>query len=269
MGRQKSPEKQAEERAQFMWNEALRSIRFCPEPTYQFEVGENPKIGNLVNPKIVNKFFDGKLYLVEFESKETDNYGKPTGNTVKIERYFTWYKLRPKADTDYSFIRNKDVRLSFTHTMIDSILSKKYFFGIDMEPDYQRGYVWTQEDKEKLIDSIFNNIDIGKFALIHKRNYGQPDVPLYEVLDGKQRITAICEFYENRFPYKGKYFNDLSYLDRWHFMDYGINIAEIDYADKATILKYFLILNTSGKCISKEHLAKVEKMYNKIKDNQS
>ena len=87
------------------------------------------------------------------------------------------------------------------------------------------------------------------------------DEPLYEILDGKQRINALCEFYENRFPYKGKYFNDLSARDRNHFCNYGVDVAEIAQADKATILKYFLMLNTGGKQISEEHLAKVEKMY--------
>ena len=80
-----------------------------------------------------------------------------------------------------------------------------------MNPDYQRDYVWELSDKQLLIDSIFNNIDIGKFAFIHldyktwnKTGYA------YEILDGKQRLKTIIDFYENRFSYKGIYYNDLS-----------------------------------------------------------
>ena len=50
-----------------------------------------------------------------------------------------------------------------------------------------------------LLDSIFKNIDIGKFVLIHlsdsewvERGFG------YEILDGKQRLSALIEFYENK-----------------------------------------------------------------------
>ena len=125
----------------------------------------------------------------------------------------------------------------------------------------------TLEDKQKLIDSIFKNIDIGKFAFIHKPF--NSNEPLYEILDGKQRINALCEFYENRFPYKGKYFNDLSARDRNHFCNYGVDVAEIAQADKATILKYFLILNTGGKPISDTHLNKIKKLYEEELANNS
>lgn len=37
-------------------------------------------------------------------------------------------------------------------------------------------------------------------------------------------------------------------------------------ADKATILKYFLMLNTGGKAISEEHLDKVRALYKNITD---
>jgi uncharacterized protein with ParB-like and HNH nuclease domain len=117
--------------------------------------------------------------------------------------------------------------------------------------------VWTTKDKVNLIDSIFNCIDIGKFAFI-KKNYG--DDYLYEVLDGKQRIRAILDYFENRFPYKGKYFNDLCNRDKDHFEEYNISVAEARNLSKEQILQYFLMLNTGGKIMSKKHLDKVRNM---------
>ena len=260
MGRKKSPEKQKAEREQFKWDQAVREVKFCPEPTYQFNVSDSIKIGFLENAVVIDKYFDGKLYKIEYDSKLKDSYGRDTDEVEREYQYFTWYKLRPIRvwDDGNSFIRNEDVRLYYMNTSIHNILGKKYYFGLDMDPDYQRGYVWTQEDKENLIDSIFNNIDIGKFVFIHKPISSEY---LYEVLDGKQRITAICEFYENRFPYKGKYFNDLCVKDQNHFEDYHVSLAEIESADKETVLQYFLMLNTTGKAIDKDHLEKVRKLY--------
>ena len=81
-----------------------------------------------------------------------------------------------------------------------------------------RGNVWDIEDKVKLIDSIFNNIDVGKFAFI-KVPY-KDNSPSYECLDGKQRVTALIEFYEGRFEYKGlKYYHSnikLTFLGLLH-----------------------------------------------------
>ena len=121
--------------------------------------------------------------------------------------------------------------------------------------------MWSNEDKVRLIDSIFRNIDIGKFALVRK---DWNEKYLYEVLDGKQRIRAILDFYENKFPYKGKYFNDLCARDQNHFEDYMISMAEIDETDQKTILKYFLMLNTGGVQMDKEHLEKVQKQYDNL-----
>ncbi len=136
-----------------------------------------------------------------------------------------------------------------------------YNFGIDFNPDYQRGYVWDDTDKVLLLDSIFKNIDIGKFVLIHlsdsewvERGFG------YEILDGKQRLSALIEFYENKLAYKGKYFNDLSKKDKRTFTDHQIAVAEVRETDKKMVLKYFLMLNRTGKSMDESHLIEVEKM---------
>lgn len=82
----------------------------------------------------------------------------------------------------------------------------------------------------------------------------------YEILDGKQRLNAIIEFYENRFPYKGKYYNDLSAKDKRVFENHHISVGEIKEADKKVVLKYFLMLNRTGKSMDKSQLDKVEQM---------
>ena len=89
----------------------------------------------------------------------------------------------------------------------------------------------------------------------------------YEILDGKQRLSTLIEFYENRIKYKGKFYNELSGNDRYVFKHHSISVAEVDATDKQTILKYFLMLNRTGKVMSSEHLATVESMLNKISTN--
>lgn len=130
-----------------------------------------------------------------------------------------------------------------------------------MNTYYQRGYVWTKEDKELLIDSVFNNIDIGKFVLVHLSDYEYLERGRsYEILDGKQRLSTLIEFYENRFPYKGKYYNDLSYKDKRTFNRLTISVANVHETDKKTVLKYFLMLNRTGRSMDKTYLDKVEQM---------
>lgn len=82
---------------------------------------------------------------------------------------------------------------------------------------------------------------------------------MYEVLDGKQRLSALQEFFEDRFTYKGKYFIQLIQRDQNHFGNYSISLAESqnELTEKQK-LEYFIRLNKTGRVMNKEHLEKVE-----------
>lgn len=78
--------------------------------------------------------------------------------------------------------------------------------------DYQRGVVWTPRQRSLLIESFIMNIPIPPIFL-YEKNYSY-----YEILDGKQRISAIVDFYANKYPLEnlevwkelnGKSYNDL------------------------------------------------------------
>lgn len=123
--------------------------------------------------------------------------------------------------------------------------------------------MWDFDDKVKLIDSIFNNVDIGKFVLINRPyKTGQKS---YEILDGKQRLLALIEFFENRFEYKGVMFKDLSFTDKTHFENYSISWCDVkDEITKKQKYQYFLKLNIGGKPVDKKHIAMVQQLYNSI-----
>lgn len=73
---------------------------------------------------------------------------------------------------------------------------------IDMNPPFQRaGRLWSRGDKAFLIDSILNEYDIPKlymadftFGNVILNTKGLP----YAIIDGKQRLEAIFEFYSGQ-----------------------------------------------------------------------
>lgn len=68
---------------------------------------------------------------------------------------------------------------------------------IDLQPDFQRGEVWTQSKKQRLVDSVFRGWHIPPIHLVRK-----PDGN-WDVLDGQQRLTAIRDFLRGEFPVSG------------------------------------------------------------------
>jgi len=99
---------------------------------------------------------------------------------------------------------NKDYDLEYLVNSID----KNIFLG----PAYQRRSRWTKKQKSLLIESLLLNIPIPPIYL-YEREYH-----IYEVVDGRQRLEAIKDFFQDKFKLKnleyinfnGKFFKDFT-----------------------------------------------------------
>jgi hypothetical protein len=80
------------------------------------------------------------------------------------------------------------------------------------------------------------------------------------MLDGKQRLTAVIEYYTGQFAYKGKYYDDLHPRDKHHFKYYSVSEAETAPLTKKQKYRYFLKLNTTGTPVDPAHMAHVAKL---------
>jgi hypothetical protein len=62
---------------------------------------------------------------------------------------------------------------------------------LDLSPSYQRGDVWPTSDAQLLIESILRGIPLPSVILLKRDD---AEAAPYEVVDGKQRLTAILRF---------------------------------------------------------------------------
>lgn len=242
---------------------------FCPpRPAFvNFQPNEEIIYGNHLRTVVKElSSDDDRFYLIEIDVKERDKRGNYTGNLVKELRYCAWVNLYPLSSlkNESNFRENKSpFWLSFSNGDIDALWSKFVSAGIDLCPAYQREYVWDDNDKEKLIDSIFENASIGTF-LFARRSFHETK-ELYEIVDGKQRLTTIFDFILGKFSYKGYFFRDLSLADRNCIFGKSVQFATFeDFTgnsdlDRKTLLKLFLFINKSGKTQNPEFLENIEK----------
>lgn len=75
------------------------------------------------------------------------------------------------------------------NTIVNMVNSDDYI----LNPEFQRRHRWDATRKSKLIESFIMNVPIPPIFL-YEREYS-----VYEVMDGLQRLTAISQFYEDRF----------------------------------------------------------------------
>lgn len=274
MARKKAKELTLEEQLKAQKDELVKpnkikeAIGFATaEPTYRFNVGDKVLYGAIKTSIVEEVFEDNKAYLLHCYI-EKKNYGKV--EMREEYRLVNWLDVRPIDTVTDTNLENKRYKFfgKLTNCTIESILNRYYFFGIDMDPEYQRGFVWDDCDREKLLDSIFNYIDIGMFAIV-ELGYKEHS-HLYEIVDGKQRLKTIVDYYENRFAYKGKYYNELSAYDKNAFKEHQISLMTIGEDEKEFVYEYFIRLNTCGKHMDQKHLEKIKTEYidKKRKNNQ-
>jgi hypothetical protein len=143
-----------------------------------------------------------------------------------------------------------------------STLREKYERGqIDLQPAYQREYVWELKPEwpSRLIESLLLEIPIPP-VYFGKISGGAR----FEVIDGQQRLTTFIRFVRNEFPLRklqrlsslnGKYFRDLSEDDQAKVLDAPIRTVAID-AGRNHHLRYevFERLNRGSMALNEQEL---------------
>ena len=123
---------------------------------------------------------------------------------------------------------------------------------INVNAEYQRGKVWSQSQQALLIDSILRNFDIPKIFLRKRLDGGNN---LFDVIDGKQRLTAIWRFasddfrllrHSPRFPalgdLGGKCWSELPQQAQDQLQFSHITVSNIEEATQEEIQELFLRL---------------------------
>jgi len=129
------------------------------------------------------KLFDGEQ--IDFPAKE-----------MQVLRSMTAENINDK------YVRG-DVRIVTEQARypLNTIMTMLESGDYDLNPEFQRRKRWSNPKKSRLIESFIMNVPIPPIFL-YEVAYSQ-----YEVMDGLQRLTAISEFYSNKFALTG--------LDQW------------------------------------------------------
>lgn len=212
--------------------------------------------------EVIDSFYDGKIYYLRCVafSKRRNAEGLSTMSVHYVAA--PWIKVRPLVSSttevpEIDVQEQIENKFDFRQGSISSLLNMYYYHGINMNPFYQRDLVWDEKDKEDLIESIFMGANIGLF--LFRACEGNLDEPWYEIVDGKQRLNTIIEFYENRLRYHGHLFDELPVNVQSKFQDFRVSFAISTLSDE-DVLRYFLIINRSGKRMDENHLKYVKNL---------
>jgi hypothetical protein len=140
-------------------------------------------------------------------------------------------------------------------------------YGLDVNPDFQRGYVWTLEQKQRFVEYMLQGGMSGRDLYFNAPHWNRGDFgpesdhpdSWYVLVDGKQRLDAALGFLNNEFPiFDGNYRRD--YTDRIRGVISGFKWHVNDLPTREACLKWYLEMNSGGTVHADSELDRVRDM---------
>lgn len=119
-----------------------------------------------------------------------------------------------------------------------------------LDPEYQRRHRWGVDRKSRLIESFLMNVPVPPVFLYER------DLARFEVMDGRQRLTALKDFYANKFSLSGlQYWPELN--GRFYSKEPKLPSKVKDGIDRRYISSIVLLKETAA---TEEEAARLKKI---------
>ena len=150
----------------------------------------------------------------------------------------------------------------------------KEYYGLELNPDFQRGNVWTEEQQIAYIEFILRGgktanviyFNCPDFSMGSCERISNRDKLPMQCLDGLQRLTAIRKFMNNELPvFGGNYLDDFEdkkiMLRKFNLLKFNVNNLQT----RKDILKWYIDYNSAGTYHTKEEIDRVKKLLEECK----
>lgn len=150
------------------------------------------------------------------------------------------------------------------HTGVGNIFDSLDQFGVNLDPVYQRGHVWTTEQERLFVGAMLENpkaIPPFWFNWIHKDFHRSNS----EIVDGKQRINALCKWLKGKIKAKCPcgievHYSELTEIDHRN-LSIGVMMSwSFVELDQKEVMKFYLRLNSGGTIHTPKELDKVREL---------
>lgn len=164
--------------------------------------------------------------------------------------------------------------ISVFWSYLEHQLMREAEVGLDLNPEFQRGHVWTRAQQIAYVEHILCGGESGRRILVahvgrHQSDYKHRDdgsiyLESYALVDGKQRLEAVRAFMREEYRVfaglkgraEGWLYSELGYSMRREttlIFDWDLIVVKT----KADLLKLYLRFNAGGTPHAKEEIDRV------------
>lgn len=152
-----------------------------------------------------------------------------------------------------------DVSLEYLVDWLDVLVKEE---GLQLNPDFQRGHVWTEKQQIEFLEFILRGGKTGRTLYFNnpfwhsvKSGTGYSD---FVCVDGLQRITAIQRFLNDEIRVFGLLYSEFE--GETDLIRHGMVININDLKTKKEVLQWYIQMNSGGTPHSTEEIERVKKL---------
>ncbi len=135
---------------------------------------------------------------------------------------------------------------------------------LQLNPEFQRGHVWTQNQQEKYIEFILRGGKSGRDFYFNLN----PASNEYVCVDGLQRIMSFVKFVNGNIKVFGQYFHEFIINKRiaggQPLPEYKVNVHINQLEDQKEILGWYIDLNSGGTPHTNDDIERVRNMIREL-----
>lgn len=146
-----------------------------------------------------------------------------------------------------------DVHLNYFKESIDRYVSEE---GLQLNPDFQRGHVWSESQQIKYVEYLLRGGKSGNIVYLNHPGWHITSCEGdFVCVDGLQRLTAIYRFVTNEIPVFDTFYKDFEDSPRMISATIKININ--DLKTRREVLEWYLEMNSGGTVHTDDELNRV------------
>ena len=167
-----------------------------------------------------------------------------------------------------------EVHMPWAH-LDQSLESLGHGVGLDLNPPYQRGHVWTEAQQKAYFEFIVCGGDSAKVLMFNCPDWprSRKDSGPIELVDGKQRLTAVLKFVHDELtifdsnPEIGPTL--CSELEVLRITELRFTIYVNHLMTRAEVLDWYLQINDGGTPHTQQELDKVRRMREEAREQEA
>lgn len=138
---------------------------------------------------------------------------------------------------------------------IEEHLDRPRSCSITLEPDYQRGHVWTESQQSAFVEYGLMGGESSMVITTNCPGWMQDFRGPYELVDGLQRITAVRRFLAGEIKAFGHLFTEYGDEICWSGPSFRWRVLSLP--TRKEVLKLYLLLNDGGVVHSPQEIERV------------